>query len=72
MYSIYGKFQRMIIYSLSETWVFILGHREEIVYFKINTHGQIQYNLMYRSRKTEVFYCRRSDMEEDQGVVLPK
>jgi len=65
MCSIYGNSQRMIIYSQSETWFFNLGHTGEIVYFKINTHEQIKYNLMYRSRKTEVFYCRRSHMEVD-------
>lgn len=71
MYSIYGSSQSIIIYSLSETWFFILGHTGEIVHFKINTHGQIKYNLMYTSRKTEVFYCRLSDMEVDYGVALP-
>jgi hypothetical protein len=39
--------------------------RGEIVYFKVNTHGQIKYNLMYRSSKTEVLYCRLSGMEVD-------
>jgi hypothetical protein len=52
--------------------ILLFWDTEEIVYFKINTLGQIKYNLMCRSRKTEVFYCRRSDIEVDQGVALPK
>ena len=56
MYSTYGNFQRMIIYSLPETCFFLSSDtRGEIVYFKINTHGQIKYNLMYRSRKMKCF-----------------